>query len=81
MQLTTLEPEGEALSRDAIRKAPFAFVFAPDVLAGAIDLYVAPPRLLEDATAWAWRIELRAPSTHAEAWKTLREVAAAERLP
>ena len=59
MQLTTLEPEGGALSRDAILKAPFAFVFAPDLLAGAIDLYVAPARLLEDASAWAWRIELR----------------------
>jgi hypothetical protein len=81
LQVTTLEPESGGLSRNAILKAPFAFVFAPDPLAGAIDLYVAPARLLEDATAWAWRIELRVPSTHAGAWKTLREVAAAERLP
>ncbi len=78
---TTLEPEGGALSRDAILKAPFAFVFAPDLLAGAIDLYVAPARLLEDATAWAWRIELRAHGADARAWKTLREVVSAERLP
>ena len=74
-------PLTSTLSRDAILRAPFAFVFAPDLLGGTIDLYVAPARLLEYATAWAWRIELRVPSTHAGAWKTLREVVAAERLP
>jgi len=63
-------------------RAPFAFVLAPRLdQRDQFDLYLAPPRVLEDTDVWAWRLTTRAGQPSEASRVTLKDAVGAQPLP
>jgi hypothetical protein len=83
VSITRLEDDFGPFLQEMVGRTPFALV----VSAGRLDaenqsnIYLAPPTVLEQRHAWAWRFVLRVRHPSEVPWHVLREVIAAEKLP
>jgi hypothetical protein len=64
------------------KQVPFAFVTSARLdKPNQLNLYIAPPAVLQDRSVWAWRLILRDWQPPLKESVPLKDVAAAIRLP
>jgi hypothetical protein len=70
-----------------VERVPFALVLAPRIDVPRIDqkdrsnIFVAPPRILQEPDVWAWRLTMREPRSSGQGLLTLKEAVAVQSLP
>jgi hypothetical protein len=82
VRMTRLEDEFGPFLQDVVGRTPFALVVGGRLDAeNQSNIYIAPPIVLEQRDAWAWRFTLRVWLPSEVPWQILKEVMAVQRLP
>jgi hypothetical protein len=82
IRLTHLENEFGPFMNILAKQVPFAFVTSARLdKPNQLNLYIAPPAVLQDRSVWAWRLILRDWQPPLKESVPLKDVAAAIRLP
>ena len=80
--MTRLEDEFGPFLEHVMGRTPFALVVGGRLDAeNQSNIYIAPPIVLEQRDAWAWRFTLREWLPSKLPWRGLKQVIAVRRLP